>query len=69
MLVDTDLEALSGASNVGCVAATTRIFINDTRTQLQGHRVLKLKKRTNSEGVGEGRNELNLRVDGKELVN
>jgi len=42
--LDTGLEVLSGASNANGVAATTGIFINNTGTQLQWHRVLKSKE-------------------------
>ena len=68
MLVDTGLEAMPGASYIGGVAATTRILVDYTRAQLQGHRVLKPKEGTYCERVREGRKEVNLRVQDAQLL-
>ena len=64
MLADPCLEPLSGASNVRGIAASTSEFIDNTRHQLSGQAVFKAKERTDGERIGEGRNEVDLRIEG-----
>ena len=64
VLADPCPEPLSGASNVGGIAASTSEFIDYTRHQLSGQAVLEPKERTDGVRIGKGRKKIDLRVEG-----
>ena len=66
VLADPCPEPLSGASNIGGIAASTRKFVDDTRHQLSRQAVLESEDRTDGVRIGEGRKEKDLRVEGAE---
>ena len=62
MLIYSNLELLRGGANIGSLAASTFVLINDPTTQFRRETIFKFEKRTDSEGIFEDKCEIELGI-------